>query len=207
MKIFLAGQREFGAATFRMLAGLGAELVGVSAPALRADGTRPDRLRDVAAAAGVPWMPAGTLRAGTLPPGTDLIVCAHAHDFIGRRTRSAARLGALGYHPSLLPRHRGRDAVIWTIHMGDPVAGGSVYWLSDRMDGGDIAARDFVFVAPGETVESLWRDKLFPLGLALLERAVRDVMAGKVSRTPQDERYATWEPSWDRPPLPRPAED
>jgi methionyl-tRNA formyltransferase len=205
--VFLAGQREFGAAAFAMLRRVGVEVVGVSAPAVRRDGVRPDRLRGAAEAAGVPWMLAGTLRAETLPAGTDLVVCAHAHDFVGRRTRMAATFGGIGYHPSLLPRHRGRDAVRWTVHMRDPIAGGSVYWLSDRMDGGDIAAQDFVFVAPDETVDTLWRDKLFPLGLALLERTVRDVAAGTIRREPQDERVATWEPSWERPPAPRPELD
>ena len=42
---------------------------------------------------------------------------AHSHDFIGRKTRALSRLGALGYHPSLLPLHRGRDAIRWAVHM------------------------------------------------------------------------------------------
>jgi methionyl-tRNA formyltransferase len=204
VKVFLAGQREFGAATYRMLRALDVSVVGVSAPPFRGDGTRPDRLREAAEAGGALWMPSGTLRAETLPRGTDLIVCAHAHDFIGARTRAAARLGAIGYHPSLLPRHRGRDAIRWTIHMREPIAGGSVYFLSEKMDGGDVAAQEFCFVAPHETVESLWRDKLFPLGLKLLEQVVRDLLAGTARRVPQDETFATWEPSWERPPLPRP---
>ncbi|WP_205648564.1 formyltransferase family protein [Acuticoccus kandeliae] len=207
MKVFLAGQKAFGAAAFAMLRSSGCEIVGVSAPPLREDGTRHDRLRAAAEDAGIPWMPSGTLRSETLPAGTDLILAAHSHDFIGRRTRMAATFGAIGYHPSLLPRHRGRDAVRWTIHMKDPIAGGSVYWLSDKMDGGDIAAQDFVFVSPGETVDSLWREKLFPLGLELLDAAVRDIAAGIIRREPQSETYATWEPSWDRPPAARPELD
>jgi len=45
----------------------------------------------------------------------------------GRRTRARARVAAIGYHPSLLPLHRGRDALRWTIRDGDRVTGGSVY--------------------------------------------------------------------------------
>jgi len=76
-----------------------------------------------------------------LPGGVDLILYAHSHDFIGAATRGKTRLGAMGYHPSLLPLHRGRDAVCWTLRMGDKVAGGSVYWLTDVVDGGPIAAQ------------------------------------------------------------------
>ena len=49
---------------------------------------------------------------------------------------AAARLGGIGYHPSLLPRHRGIAAVEWTIREGDPIAGGTVYHLAERMDAG-----------------------------------------------------------------------
>ena len=157
MRLYLAGQKAFGAAVFEAVR-KEHQVVGVSAPAWRANGLLPDRLRDAVETAGVPWLEAGQLRADLMPDGVDLIVCAHSHDFIGRKTRLKTRLGAIGYHPSLLPRHRGRDAVRWTVHMGDPVAGGSIYWLTDSVDAGPIAAQEHVLVAPGETPERLWRD-------------------------------------------------
>lgn len=204
MRLYIAGKGEFGAAVFRLAASLGHEIAGVSAPPLRGGGELPDRLRNEAEKAGVPWLAAGLLQAPLLPPDVDLIIAAHSHDFIGRATRMRARLGGIGYHPSLLPRHRGRDAIRWTIHMGDAIAGGSVYWLSDKVDGGDIAAQDFVFVSPGETPDTLWRKKLFPLGVKLFEAALTDLSAGVIRRQPQGEEFATWEPSWGRPPLNRP---
>jgi methionyl-tRNA formyltransferase len=203
MRIYISGQKQFGADAYRLVKRLGHEIVGVSAPALSVSGAA-DRLRGLAELDGVPWLEAGALRSDRLPGGTDLILAAHSHDFIGAKTRHRAALGAIGYHPSLLPRHRGRDAIRWTIRDRDAVTGGTVYWLSERMDGGDIAAQDFVFVSPGETPESLWRDKLAPLGLRLLEAALKDVAAGVVRRQPQAEEHATWEPSWSRPPAYRP---
>ena len=65
-----------------------------------------------------------------------------------RRSRARA-CGGIGYHPSLLPRHRGIAAVEWTILEGDPIAGGSVYHLADGWDAGAIAAQDWCFVAQG----------------------------------------------------------
>lgn len=43
---------------------------------------------------------------------------------------------AVGYHPSLLPRYRGCNAVKWTVCFGDTVAGGTVYELDEKVDGG-----------------------------------------------------------------------
>lgn len=163
-----------------------------------------DRLRFRASETGTPWLPAGSLSAALLPEGVDLIVAAHSHDVVGRATRLKSRLGALGYHPSLLPRHRGRDAVRWTVHMGDPVAGGTVYWLTDTIDAGPIAWQDWCWVRPGDTASELWRRDLFPMGVRLLSQVCNDLEHQVYVAIEQDESVATWEPSWERPPLRRP---
>ena len=95
MKIYLCGQKAFGAATLSLLLNLGHQVVGVSAPLRRADG-REDRLALDARMRALPMLPAGELREALLPDGVDLIVCAHSHDFVGRATREKARLGAIG---------------------------------------------------------------------------------------------------------------
>lgn len=128
----------------------------------------------------------------------ELIVAAHAHCFVTAAARHRARFGAVGYHPSLLPRHRGRDAVRWTIHMRDQVAGGTVYWMTDRADAGPVAAQDWCHVQPGDDAAGLWRRDLGPMGVRLLAGVVADVAAGRLMRVPQDEALATWEPAFDR---------
>lgn len=218
MRVFVAGQKAFGAAVLELVLHRGHDVAGVSSPPwARASTTTgdalPDRLRAAAERAGVPWMAAGTLRAETLPDGVDIILAAHAHDFIGRRTRLRARGGAIGYHPSLLPLHRGRDAVRWALHMGDRLTGGTIYRLTDSVDAGPVLAQRHVFIRPGDTAEELWRRELFPLGVYLFG-CVLDELAGLAGRdalddqlareTPQDEALATWEPSWERAPLARP---
>ncbi len=89
--------------------------------------------------------------------------------------------------------------------MREPVTGGTVYRLSNRMDGGDILAQTHVLIRPGDTAEELWRRDLAPLGVRLLtDTVVRFAQEGYVIGTPQDESLATWEPSIDRPPAYRP---
>lgn len=202
MRIYLAGQGAFGRAVLAMLVGRGHELVGVSAPLVRGD--REDPLWGLASDHRLPRLVSGCLNASTMPSGVDLLVCAHSHDFIGRATRLRARHGAIGYHPSLLPLHRGRDAVRWTIRMRDRVAGGSVYWLSDTVDGGPVAAQRHVFVRPDDDASELWRRDLFPLGVELLDQVVSDISAGRIVAAEQDDACATWEPSVGRAPLRRP---
>ena len=109
---------------------------------------------------------------------------------------SLRHLGALGYHPSLLPRHRGRDAVRWAIHMGDHVTGGTVYWMDDGADTGPMAAQGWCWVRPGDTAEELWRRDLGPLGVRLFARALGAIEAGCPLAVPQDPELATWEPAF-----------
>lgn len=114
----------------------------------------------------------------------DLIVCAQAEVFVPSAIRHQARWGAIGYHPSLLPRHRGKDAVRATIAAGDPLAGGTVYWLNDGWDEGDIMLQGAVPVTARDAA-TLWRQQLAPLGIELLADAVRLVNAGILLRRSQ----------------------
>jgi methionyl-tRNA formyltransferase len=215
VRLYISGRKLFGQAVYELAKERGHEIVGVCSPAFRGEFTDirlafssgdewHDRLRMVAEKDDVPWMEAGNLRAETLPDGVDLIIAAHSFDFIGERTLRRAALGGVGYHPSLLPRHRGRDAIRWALHMGDPVTGGTVYWLSKHVDCGPIAAQSWCWIRPGDTPEKLWRRGLFPLGLRLFGRVLDDVDDNVLVRVPQVGAVATWEPSWDRPPLYRP---
>jgi methionyl-tRNA formyltransferase len=204
MRLLIAGSKLFGAAVFKLCIDRGHDVAAACSPPFASDGQRPDRLRDAADRAGVAWIASGQLSRDTVPQGTDLIIAAHSHDFIGRPTRAATRLGAIGYHPSLLPLHRGRDAVEWTVRMRDRVAGGSIYWLSDGLDAGDLAAQEHAIVLPDDDAATLWRRELFPLGLMLFDRVLSDIGAGCLVKVPQAHAAATWEPAIGRPPLYRP---
>jgi len=140
LKITLVGSRFFGAAVLDKLATQDVQILQVVAPA--AD----DRLAVRAQALGIPVRvqhDAKHVPAAEIADGTELIVAAHTHARVMADALAKARLGGIGYHPSLLPRHRGIAAVEWTVKCGDPIAGGSIYHLADRMDAGAIAAQDW----------------------------------------------------------------
>jgi methionyl-tRNA formyltransferase len=193
MKLALVGSRYFAATVFDMLRQLeGVQLTSIVAPA--AD----DRLALAAKAAGLqvhvlanPKLVPGE----AIAEGTDLIVAAHTHARVSNEALARSRHRGIGYHPSLLPRHRGIAAVEWTILEGDAIAGGSVYHLADGWDAGAVAAQDWCFVQRGEGARELWERALAPMGLALLGRVVRHVRDhDEVPATAQDLRFATKAP-------------
>ncbi len=190
MKCALVGSRFFAASVFEALRKEeGIEFTSVVAPA------EDDRLAIAARAAGVPVHVLENPRivpAEAIAEGTDLIIAAHTHARVSDGALARARLGGIGYHPSLLPRHRGIAAVEWTILEGDPIAGGSIYHLADGWDAGALAAQDWCFVAKGETARELWERALAPMGLALLSKVVQIARReGAVPAYPQDPRFAT----------------
>jgi methionyl-tRNA formyltransferase len=193
MRITLVGSRHFGVTTLNMLKAHGVEIVRVVVH----DGE--DRLAATAKAAGIevvvqadPKLVVGS----EIAPNTDLIVTAHSHARIGRDALAAAKLGGIGYHPSLLPRHRGLAAIEWTIKEGDPIAGGTVYHLAERMDAGAIAAQEWCFVKKGETARELWERALAPLGQKLLAEVIDYAKTHKsLPAKPQDEQFATKAPA------------
>ena len=133
-----------------------------------------------------------------IPDGTELIVSAHSHWIISKQCVDKCKYGGIGFHPSLLPRHRGQDAIRWTIHMGDEITGATIYSLAgDICDGGDILLQEYIFVDREWDYHDLWRE-LFPQGVAMVSESVRLIESGGVSWTKQDERFATWQPSWHR---------
>lgn len=193
MKIMVAGQKSFGAAVYKRLAEDGHDVPCVWAPdyvdalgmaAIENNAgvfTRPDSVESI-------------LRRYDF----DLIVNAHGHHLIKSTMRMHAKYGAIGYHPSLLPRHRGRDSVQWTIAHGDPVTGGTVYQLDDGLDTGPIIKQDWCFVGKNWDASTLWR-KLFPMGVRLLADVVNNPAWPIEPRalTHQREEFATYEPHFD----------
>ena len=171
MKLTLVGSRYFGATVFETLARGGRRYRAGRRARRPTTGSRSPRRRT---ACRVHVLANPKIVPGeAIAEGTDLIVAAHTHARVSNEALARSRLGGIGYHPSLLPRHRGIAAVEWTILEGDPIAGGSVYHLADGWDAGAVAAQDWCFVGKGETARELWERALAPMGLELLTQVVR----------------------------------
>ena len=196
MRITLVGSRHFGVTTLNTLREHGVNIARV----VIADAD--DRLGAAAKAVGIEVQVQANPKlvvASEIADATDLIVTAHSHARIAADALAVAKLGGIGYHPSLLPRHRGIAAVEWTIKEADPIAGGTVYHLADRMDAGAIAAQEWCFVKKGETARELWERALAPLGQKLLGDVIDYArIHGSLPAKPQDEQFATLAPSLSR---------
>jgi methionyl-tRNA formyltransferase len=109
----------------------------------------------------------------------------------------AARLGGIGVHPSLLPRHRGPDPTFWAIASGDLETGVTVHTIEQEYDTGDILAQERLAIDPAWTAWNLARALDRP-SLRQLRRTVARYARGEpVPAAPQDPSLATQAPAPD----------
>lgn len=198
LNIFISGQKYFGELVLSMCINQGYNVIGVCCPA----GDK--YIGKTALIHNIPVITAGTLNEKTMPGGADIGITAHSFDYIGVGTRNKPKYGWIGYHPSLLPRHRGRSSIEWAIKMRDFATGGSVFWLNAGIDRGDIAHQELIFIDPAlyglevkRAARLLWEHHLQDIGLSLIKKTLSEVSSGIITKKPQDKRFSTFEPSID----------
>ena len=179
MRIALIGQAPFGAAVFERLVEDGHEIVGVFTPPER-EGGRPDPLAQAARDAGIAlhqprrWQRRGEVDedvcAAYEATDPELNVMAFVTQIIPSRVLEFPPLKTIQYHPSMLPKHRGRSAINHAIVEGDTMTGVTIFWVDEGLDTGPILLQVPVEIGPDDTINSLYRDKLFPLGVQAMSR-------------------------------------
>jgi methionyl-tRNA formyltransferase len=112
---------------------------------------------------------------------------------------SEPELGTLIFHPSILPCHRGPDAIRWAIAEGDRVSGVTWFWCNDGLDTGPICEQEPVVLRSGESPGRAYHTRFVPAGIRALGRAVAGIAADAVRRVPQDPDLATYESFWPSP--------
>lgn len=104
----------------------------------------------------------------------------------------AARLGGVGAHPSLLPRHRGPDPYYAAIDQGDAETGVTIHRIDGEYDTGAVLAQAAIAIDPECNAWQLARALDRP-SLRLLRDTVSKLARGEtIEDRVQDEARATW---------------
>ena len=204
MRIAIIGQAAFGAAVYERLRNDGHEIVGVfTAP----ETGRPDALASAARSDGVHveqparWQRKGTMDADVFETyastNPELNVMAFVTQIIPSQVLDFPPQATIQYHPSLLPKHRGRSAINHAIMQGDAETGCTIFWVDAGIDTGPLLLQKRCAISENDTVNSLYRDQLFPMGVEALAEAVDRVAKGEAPRIAQDESQATYEAPWE----------
>ncbi|XP_060532750.1 cytosolic 10-formyltetrahydrofolate dehydrogenase isoform X2 [Cylas formicarius] len=131
----------------------------------------------------------------------DLNILPYCSQFIPMEVINYPRLKSICYHPSLLPRHRGASSINWTLICGDKKGGLTIFWADDGLDTGPILLQEECDVWEDDTVDTLYKRFLYPVGVSACARAVDMVANGTAPRQIQSEKGATYDPLLNKPEL------
>jgi len=201
MRIMLIGQGPFGANVLEALLEKGETIVCVHTPPDPPRG-RTDPLKELALQKKLPLRQPSTYRDENLFNDyssfkPDLTVMAFVTAIIPSKYFDVPVEGAICYHPSILPRHRGASAINWAIIMGDATTGLTIFQPDGGIDTGPILLQKTIPINPDDTTGSLYFNHLFPMGVDAILETVDRIKAGKAVAVPQPEQGATYEPPCD----------
>jgi methionyl-tRNA formyltransferase len=126
--------------------------------------------------------------------GAELNVLASMTSFLPHEITDAPKHKSLCFHPSLLPRFRGGNALQWQIILGERESGVSIFVPDEGVDTGPVVVqKGGVAIECHDTTGTLFFDKLYPLGVEAIVEAVRAIDAGAAPLVTQDESRATFQ--------------
>ena len=95
--------------------------------------------------------------------GYDLAVAPDLETLLTPEELSEPRIGTLVFHPSPLPRMRGRNAIKRQYRAGDIIGGGTWFWANNGIDNGEITEREMVIIDRNVRPSEYYNNVLLPL--------------------------------------------
>src|SRR5215470_17899361 len=197
MRIILIGQAAFAEKTLDKLIGQGEEVLAVFCP-LDAPGGKFDPVKQRALNLGIPVHQHKSLKTQEVLDKfvalqADLAILAFVTQIVPPAVFTVPRWGSICFHPSLLPKYRGRSAINWALIKGETKTGITLFWVDEGIDTGPILLQKEVMVDPDDTTGTLYFNKLFPIGVEAIGEAVNLIKAGNPPRVVQDESKANYD--------------
>jgi methionyl-tRNA formyltransferase len=144
-----------------------------------------------------------SLPSGDLPKGENLefkkiknivfdffVVAAYAK-ILPKEILEIPRLGAIGVHPSLLPKYRGSSPIQTAILNGNEETGTTLYLMDEKMDHGKIISNLKFQISKIDNYKTLMR-KLAELSADLLVENLPNIEEKIKNAKPQNELQATY---------------
>lgn len=125
--------------------------------------------------------------------GPDLLFVAAFGEILTEEAVSAARVGAVNLHASLLPKYRGAAPIQRAIMAGERRTGVTVQWMAPELDAGEVILQRAVEIGEEEDFGSL-HERLAALGAETALEACELIRRDAAPRIPQEADEATYAP-------------
>jgi methionyl-tRNA formyltransferase len=196
-RIALAGSVSFSRVTLQGLLQHQANVVGVLGLAQSRSANVSDyaRLDDLAASRDVPYIDFENINAKDVAAMVqswqpDILFVVGLSQLVKTELLTIPRMGCIGFHPTHLPRGRGRAPVAWLVHDAAPGAA-SFFLMDEGTDSGPLFVQEPFAISATETSETavvIVREAIE----RALDRWLPSLLRGGWNPEPQDESKATY---------------
>ena len=121
----------------------------------------------------------------------DIIFCFGWSHLLKSRLLQVAPLGIVGYHPTNLPKNRGRHPIIWALILGLTETASTFFFMEDGADSGDIISKRKVPIIATDDAKSLY-NKIIDTAVMQIEKFVPTLASGNYKRFPQKKENANY---------------
>ncbi len=111
----------------------------------------------------------------------DLIICCGWSQIIKKSILKVPTFGCIGYHPSDLPRNRGRSPIIWTIFLGLKFCGSTFFKMTEEADKGKILSKKKIKIQSNDDASIIYK-KLCLIGTKQIHEAIKKIKISKFKK-------------------------
>ena len=86
----------------------------------------------------------------------DIILSIGWSQILSYQILSIPKLGTVGYHPSMLPKNRGKHPIIWTLALGLNETGSTIFLMDKKIDNGRVISQEKIKISQSDTATSLY---------------------------------------------------
>jgi methionyl-tRNA formyltransferase len=116
----------------------------------------------------------------------DIIFCFGWSKLIASNLLVSTPLGVLGFHPTMLPKNRGRHPIVWALVLGLQRTGSTFFFMNEHADAGDIVSQSVVEIDYLDDARTLY-DKLLCAAKDQLTDLIPRLVNGDFRRLKQDD--------------------
>ncbi len=121
----------------------------------------------------------------------DLILTVAYGKIVSQKILDIPKFGCINLHPSLLPKYRGPSPINWALFNGEKETGNTIFFMTKKMDAGDIIYQSKVRIMPEDNYGSLSK-KLSEKGADDVVKTLSLIDDGLANPISQDDSLATF---------------
>ena len=162
MRIVFIGSVKFSSDMLRQLVEMNADIVGVCTKEESLFNADHVDLRSFCELSKIPCFYSDNINSDqtsswirTLNP--DVIFCIGWSEIITHELLAIPPMGVIGFHPTALPKNRGRHPLIWTLVLGLKETASTFFFMDAGADSGDIISQVEIQIGPEDNANDLYK--------------------------------------------------